>query len=76
MNTPTGYRCTCSQGYELNENGISCTGMTVINFAQVEGVGEGGNYGAASVGSRNKMFGLSTELITEGKLATVRRFEC
>ena len=41
VNTPRGYRCTCSQGYELNENGISCTGMTVIYFARVEGVGEG-----------------------------------
>ena len=30
VNTPRGYRCTCSQGYELNENGISCTGMTII----------------------------------------------
>ncbi|XP_073252564.1 uncharacterized protein [Porites lutea] len=26
VNTPRGYRCSCSQGYELDNNGISCTG--------------------------------------------------
>lgn len=26
INTPRGYRCTCSKGYELNVNGISCSG--------------------------------------------------
>lgn len=27
VNTPRGYRCTCSDGYELDENGVSCSGM-------------------------------------------------
>ena len=32
VNTPTGYRCTCSHGYELDDNGVSCSGINKIFF--------------------------------------------
>ena len=34
------------------------------------------NYGKCSIMFLKRVFGLSTELITKGKLATVKRFEC
>lgn len=49
VNTPRGYRCTCSQGYELNENGISCTGMTIILLVW-SGDGEGATIGSIRLG--------------------------
>ena len=32
INTPRGYRCACSKGYELNDNGISCTGTELLQI--------------------------------------------
>ena len=46
-----------------------------ITLKWIRGLVSNGNCGAASFGSQKK-FGFSTELITKGKLAIVKRFEC
>ena len=32
VNTDGGFRCECDQGYQVNDDGITCSGMSVYKY--------------------------------------------
>ena len=35
VNTPGGFQCGCSSGYQLSEDGVSCEGIGFILFVEI-----------------------------------------